>query len=566
MAGFFFNEDAATPESIASRRLLLNALQRENTSAAPVGHWTQALARALGSAADNYESAKLSSTEKKLTDENKALFMAAFGSVPGSTPQTPAAATPAAAGPVAGGAAGPSASLINSESGGNWQAQNNAMGAGGKPGHFGRLQFGQARLQDAINAGAIPAGTTPQAFMASPDLQRRAEQWHFADIDRAIASGPAASQIGKTINGIPVTQEGLRAVAHLGGVGGMNKFVQSGGAYNPADANGTTLMAYLQRHGGQGGAAAPAAAPAAPAPARAGPQAPGFNPTLLAALSSPWASKNPALAQVATAMLTQQMGKNPVQEQLLRLQLQAAQRDADMPKTIVIKRNGEDVTQVWNPATRAFEDPPGYSSVSNQQTYRMPDGREIPLPANPEARKTMLADLGKESAKSVTGAPDAVSKLSNGIKTINELIGSPDGKVKEHPGFQHMFGWNRYLPAAPGGSWLDAGRADAEALVEQLKSQAFLNSVKEMQGMGALSNAEGAKIEGAVARLSTKQSPKAFRDGLREVQLDLERGLRKAQTIANNGRAPAAAPSAEPSPDQGGWTEIAPGIRIREAR
>ena len=69
-----------------------------------------------------------------------------------------------------------SPSLISNESGGNFRAQNDAVGAGGKVGHFGRGQFGVARLQEAANAGAIPQGTTPDQFMNSPELQKRAEQ------------------------------------------------------------------------------------------------------------------------------------------------------------------------------------------------------------------------------------------------------------------------------------------------------------------------------------------------------------------------------------------------------
>ena len=95
----------------------------------------------------------------------------------------------------------PAQSLIQNESGGNWQAQNNAVGAGGQRGHFGRLQFGQARLQEAAAAGAIPQSTTPQAFMASPELQQRAEAWHFNDIDQFIRGNGLDKTIGRSING-----------------------------------------------------------------------------------------------------------------------------------------------------------------------------------------------------------------------------------------------------------------------------------------------------------------------------------------------------------------------------
>lgn len=142
------------------------------------------------------------------------------------------------------------ASLNVSESGGNWQAQNDAVGSGGQRGHFGRAQFSQARLQEAAAAGAIPQGTTPEQFMRSPEIQKAAENWHFGSIDRAIQSNGFDRLVGQRINGVPITVEGLRAVAHLGGEQGMKRFVETGGAYNPSDANGTSLMDYFRQHGG----------------------------------------------------------------------------------------------------------------------------------------------------------------------------------------------------------------------------------------------------------------------------------------------------------------------------
>lgn len=152
--------------------------------------------------------------------------------------------------------------LKMSESGGNWTAQNDEVGAGGQRGHFGRAQFGQARLQEAAAAGAIPQGTTPQQFMRSPELQKAAENWHFGDIDQHIANTGLSRAIGSSINGIPVTAEGMRNVAHLGGKEGLAKFIASGGRYNPSDANGTSLMDYL-RLGARGSRTAQADLPAA---------------------------------------------------------------------------------------------------------------------------------------------------------------------------------------------------------------------------------------------------------------------------------------------------------------
>jgi len=144
-------------------------------------------------------------------------------------------------------------SLIGTESGGNWQAQNNAMGAGGKAGHFGRLQFGHARLADAMNAGVIPQGVTPQQFMADPAMQQRVEAWHFSDIDRNAERMGLNRFVGQNVGGITITPEAIRAMAHLGGIGGAAKFLETGGRHNPADVYGTSLADYARKHGGTGG-------------------------------------------------------------------------------------------------------------------------------------------------------------------------------------------------------------------------------------------------------------------------------------------------------------------------
>ena len=45
-------------------------------------------------------------------------------------------------------------------------------------------------------------------------------------------------------------RDGLRAVAHLGGIGGMKKYVQSKGEYNPSDQLGTSLNNYYNKFSG----------------------------------------------------------------------------------------------------------------------------------------------------------------------------------------------------------------------------------------------------------------------------------------------------------------------------
>lgn len=133
--------------------------------------------------------------------------------------------------------------LVYSESG-------NDFGARNEYGYVGRYQFGEDRLADAKRAGVIPLDMTSEEFRNNKGAQRAVEEWHFNDIDGFINSNGLDKMIGQTINGTPVTRDGMVAVAHLGGKTGLLKFIQSGGSYNPADANGTHLSDYLARGAG----------------------------------------------------------------------------------------------------------------------------------------------------------------------------------------------------------------------------------------------------------------------------------------------------------------------------
>lgn len=160
-----------------------------------------------------------------------------------------------------------------SDGGGGWGAHNNAMGAGGLRGHYGRMQFGRARLAEASQA--LGREITPEQLMADPALQRQVENWHFGDIDRYIQDNRLSQHIGTTVNGEKVTLDGMRATAHLGGKAGLKRYLESGGSYNPNDGR-TSLADYMRTHrdgssgpsvplGGDGPLTASSELPSAPA-------------------------------------------------------------------------------------------------------------------------------------------------------------------------------------------------------------------------------------------------------------------------------------------------------------
>lgn len=152
--------------------------------------------------------------------------------------------------------AGITRDLLGRESSGRYGVVN-------RQGYSGGYQFGTARLNELGfytpgqgeslkrngwgGSFAIPGFEgvkTQQDFLRNPAAQDYVFRQHIANIDQAIDALPNSENFDR---------DGLRRVAHLGGVEGMRKFVAGG--YNPNDANGTKLSDYYygRNRGGRAG-------------------------------------------------------------------------------------------------------------------------------------------------------------------------------------------------------------------------------------------------------------------------------------------------------------------------
>lgn len=123
--------------------------------------------------------------------------------------------------------------MSTSESSNNPAAENS--------GHYGLLQLSSDWIAKAGEAGVIPKGMTPEQFKADEAAQGKANAWYMAQVDKYIMSK------GYVEKGFSL--DGLRAVAHLGGFGGLDKFVSTGGQYNPNDGH-TSLTDYYNKFAG----------------------------------------------------------------------------------------------------------------------------------------------------------------------------------------------------------------------------------------------------------------------------------------------------------------------------
>jgi hypothetical protein len=126
--------------------------------------------------------------------------------------------------------------LRRSESGGRVDVVNSE-------GFTGLYQWGQPRLDD-YNA-ATGQNITMEQFRSDAGIQEAAQDWHEGDI-----LGQLGGYVGTTVNGQVLDEGAIIGMAHLGGTGGARQYIETGGAYNPSDSNGTSLSDYAQRFAG----------------------------------------------------------------------------------------------------------------------------------------------------------------------------------------------------------------------------------------------------------------------------------------------------------------------------
>ncbi len=164
-----------------------------------------------------------------------------------------------------------------------------------------------------------------------------------------------------------------------------------------------------------------------------------------------------------------------------------------------------------------------------------------------EARTARDDKLREKVAK----AESAATSMDNMLNTVERLLKNPAlndvvGAIEGRDFYPNTLAAAATTPT-PYGLFSSSGddRADAIALVDNLGSQAFLSQVPTVQGMGALSNAEGEKLQSALQNLSRKQSETQFRENLREVQRLVRKGR---DNVSKRYGVPLGAPDTPASP------------------
>ncbi len=109
-------------------------------------------------------------------------------------------------------------------------------------GYLGKYQFGRSTLE------LIGINDTKH-FLNTPELQEKAFVAN-AERNKWVLRRDIKRFVGKSINGIEVTESGILAAAHLAGPGGVKKYLRSYGSNGFEDAYGTSIRNYMKRFQG----------------------------------------------------------------------------------------------------------------------------------------------------------------------------------------------------------------------------------------------------------------------------------------------------------------------------
>lgn len=146
-------------------------------------------------------------------------------------------------------------------------------------------------------------------------------------------------------------------------------------------------------------------------------------------------------------------------------------------------------------------------------------------------------NAGRQAAKAADEDQKQRSVVSSGIAAYDQTLKTLDS-LETSPGLHEAVGFSSSFPTIGGSK-----AADFEAKLDTFKAQNFLPMVANLRGMGALSDAEGAKLTNAVGALSTKQSEPAFRQSLKEIRTTLQQSRERLAAQQPAGTSGATAPA-----------------------
>lgn len=203
-------------------------------------------------------------------------------------------------------------------------------------------------------------------------------------------------------------------------------------------------------------------------------------------------------------------------------------RGQDINKTVADNRLGfdyqkEEADNQFKYDSLGQDDSQFWASFNQKdaQFYSDQDFQLMKTKLEKQQVKNETPEQKMERVNNTIGSADAARQAARAAQDAAALI--------NHPGIVSGTGLTSAFGMVPG---TDA--KDFKARLENLKSQVFLPTVKSLQGMGALSNAEGEKIASAVANLDPSLGQEALAKQLAILAQQMSSSAKKAQQQTQN--------------------------------
>lgn len=421
-------------------------------------------------------------------------------------------------------------------------------------------------------ANAIDAAATPSGYV-DPSVNAQNAQQAQAPAFDAGRFGPRMNlaQMPPTRADIPA-QMGTQTAA-LTAVPALDA---------PRTVSPAPAVAYVptQEVAQNGQYPAPPAPPSPPAPPQAPSQSPIMNEALLRAISSPYMTEGQrsVVQMLIQQQMQQQQQSREEQQWRARQDYQTQQQRADPAyqleqqyrqaqiKALESKTTGGSADEwslvpVWGKDkdgrtvvgqmsksgkfkpldTGDFQPTPGVDKVDTGTTIVSRDSKTgTVIDVTPKENYQEAKD---KAGGGVDGKAEAEARVAlSGARSVANQITSQIDDVLNDPNLDSAVGSIQgRLPSFRQGS------INFDKKLERLQGQAFLQAREFLKGQGQITDFESQRAEKAMVQLSTAQSEDQFREALIEFKSAVASGLKKAEMMANQSRAPALSTEAQPA-------------------
>ena len=200
-----------------------------------------------------------------------------------------------------------------------------------------------------------------------------------------------------------------------------------------------------------------------------------------------------------------------------------AAKFAESNAALDLQKKGWDITKIQEDINIAKQN----SKIAAMNAQIAREGNAIKREENQLKLRDMID-------KRDTAVREKVADVESARFNIDNMLNTAD-RILKNPSLNSVVGTVQgRMPVL-----LSDEAQDAVALIETLGSQAFLSQIPNVKGMGALSNAEGEKLQNAFQNLGRVQSEKQFRENLSEAQRLL---LKARQNVAKRNGLPDSVP------------------------